>query len=204
MVGAVKAQISGTAWIARGLAQRRDRALSTSTLGGGWCCDCCLSESRRTRSAIWCRRWLSPCRRWPLECLPRTAVDPERLIGSEDRHFFAIAAGDILQASGDYCIDNAAAAAPAGSILPPIRSCAIFYGGPRPAGTFPRARRGVSQAGSTVYPSVGVESGALLMPRLAQKAAIGSALMLTTTGLRSDFVRKRHRSCRLRIKTRGG
>jgi len=92
--------------------------------------------------------------------------------------FWTAAAGDVMQASFDYTIDNGAGGAQ--SIVYEVYGRQRIY---YDDATNEYATTGsVAATASTDHPSMGVESGRILLPKLAVKAGKGSANMLTGAG----------------------
>src|SRR5690606_23466352 len=93
--------------------------------------------------------------------------------------FFALAAGDVMQASIDYMIADGSGGAPIVSHF--ASQPRIYYDD---ASNQFVATGGVVQAASTDYPALAAaESGRLLAPRIAVKAAMASANMTASTAI---------------------
>lgn len=109
--------------------------------------------------------------------------------------FFALAAGDVMQASIDYMIDNGSGGAPIVSHF--ASQPRIYYDD---ATNQFVATGGVAQAASTDYPAlVAAESGRLLAPRIAVKAAMASANMTASTAIEFNLYGNKTGSFRVRV-----
>jgi len=110
--------------------------------------------------------------------------------------FFSLAAGDVLQAAFDYTIDDGAGGQP---IVHEVYGRGrIFYDD---ASNEYTQHGAIAVTTSTDFPVISdSESGKILTPRLAVKAALASANMLGTTTLQCHVISNQLGTFRLRIK----
>lgn len=97
--------------------------------------------------------------------------------------FFTLAAADVMQGGVDYYVDNGSGGAPIVSHM--YARPRIYYDD---ASNNFTSMLGVAQLASTDYPAlVAAESGRMLAPRLAVKAAMASSNMTTSTAIQCVF-----------------
>ena len=122
----------------------------------------------------------------------RLNILPDWIGGSP---FFTLAAGDVMQASIDYMIDNGSGGAPIVSHF--ASQPRIYYDD---ASNQFVSTGGVAQAASNDYPAlVAAESGRLLAPRIAVKAAMASANMTVSTAIEFNVYGVSTGSFRVRV-----
>ena len=110
--------------------------------------------------------------------------------------FFPIVAGDIMQAAFDYYIDDGANGSPIAFTC--YGRGRIYYSDATNEYT---DHGSVAQTASTNAPRISAaETGKILIPKLAQKAAMGSANMLVATSLQLNVLGNLTGTFRLRIK----
>lgn len=124
--------------------------------------------------------------------IARFPMVPDWMGGSP---FFTLAAADVMQAAFDYSIDNGSGAAP--NAFQVYGRQRIYYDD----ASNNYADHGPNAApNSTDHPAMGVERGRIITPRLAIKAAMASANIITNTELQCYVHGNSTGSFRLRIK----